>query len=140
MQLLRIETEQQARQVFPVMRQLRTHLDEAGYLKLLKAAWEEDGYILLASFDKHQCTGLMGYRILTDFVHGRHLYIDDLVTDENLRSKGIGAALLAEAEKIARAEGCAGLRLCTGVENERGRQFYERLGWNPRALAFKRKL
>jgi len=36
----------------------------------------------------------MGYRLLHDFVHGRHLYIDDLVVTSRLRSSGLGAELL----------------------------------------------
>jgi GNAT superfamily N-acetyltransferase len=56
------------------------------------------------------------------------------------RSQGLGAELLARAEKIARDLDCRGLRLCTGVENERGKAFYEREGWTARALAFKKPL
>lgn len=82
----------------------------------------------------------MGYRVLCDFVHGRHLYIDDLVTDENIRSKGYGATLLKEAEKIAQENGCTNLRLCTGIDNDRGKTFYEKNNWNLRAVVYKKKL
>jgi GNAT superfamily N-acetyltransferase len=83
---------------------------------------------------------VMGYRILFDFVHGKHLYIDDLVTTEACRSKGYGAQLLSFAERKAQRQGCQGLRLCTGVENENGKRFYERHGWNPRTLAYKKRV
>ncbi len=82
----------------------------------------------------------MGYRILFDFVHDKHLYIDDLVVASSLRSQGFGKQLLDFAEVEARRLGCRGLRLCTGVENEGGKRFYERSGWAPRALAYKKKL
>ena len=88
----------------------------------------------------NRLTGYMGGRIITDFVHGRHLYIDDLVVDREARSRGTGSLLLKEAEAWAGREGCRGLRLCTGVENEGAKRFYAREGWTARALAFKKKL
>ena len=78
--------------------------------------------------------------MLHDFVHGRHLYIDDLITDPRLRSRGYGAQLLRHAEELAPTLGCHNLRLCTGIENERGKGFYERAGWKLRAVVYKRKL
>ena len=91
---------------------------------------EENGEIL----------AVMGYRFLSDFVRGKHIYIDDLVTAEKIRSKGLGAELLKFAEELAHTNGCKSLRLCTGVENERGVSFYERNGWVKRAFAFTKKL
>ena len=135
-----IDSVDSARSVFPILKELRTHLDEAEYLRLLKAAQETGGYKLLAAFDQTECTGLMGYRIIHDFVHGRHLYVDDLVVREKLRSKGLGSAFLAKAKALAAAENCTGLRLCTGAENADGRRFYEKNGWALRAVAYKIKL
>jgi len=132
-----IETEEQAVQVFPVMRELREALDVDGFLNLLEAARRESGYRLLGAYENDQCLGLMGYRVLTDFVHGRHLYIDDLVTSKERRSQGLGSHFLERAKHIARLEGCGRLRLCTGVANERGKRFYEKNGWDLRAVAYK---
>ncbi len=82
----------------------------------------------------------MGFRTLFDFVHGKHLYVDDLVTAEKHRSKGIGATLLQWAETEATNTGCRGLRLCTGIQNDTAKRFYEREGWHLRAVAFKKQL
>lgn len=135
-----VETTDEARQVFPLMKELRDHLDEASFLQLLSAAKAESRYTLLAAFEDSGCVGLMGYRILTDFVHGRHLYIDDLVTKEGHRSRGLGARLLQEAKHIAAQNGCEKLRLCTGAQNERGKAFYERNGWALRAVVYKAQI
>ena len=59
---------------------------------------------------------------------------------EKCRSKGIGAELLRQAEKVAQATDCQGLRLCTGIENEAGKRFYEREGWELRSFAYKKKM
>lgn len=125
---------------FPVMKELRTHIDMDMFTSVIEAAHSEGGYRLVAIERGDQILALMGYRILTDFVHGRHLYVDDLVTTKDHRSAGHGARLLKYAEARARELDCVGLRLCTGIENEAGKRFYEREGWALRAVAFKKKL
>lgn len=125
---------------FPVMKELRSHIDIDSFLSVIEAAKHEGGYTLVAIERGAQVVALMGYRVLTDFVHGRHLYIDDLVTTKDQRSAGHGARLLKYAEEQARRLDCVGLRLCTGIDNEAGRRFYEREGWALRAVAYKKKL
>lgn len=132
-----IETSDQAQKVYPVMRELRENLAPEDFLELLEAAQTESGYRLIGAFDGETCLGLMGYRILTDFVHGRHLYIDDLVTTTEARSQGLGSSFLERAKHIAKNENCQRLRLCTGVANDRGRSFYEKNGWALRAVVYK---
>lgn len=125
---------------FPVMKELRPHLSYEEYLQIYDESKKADGYELVAVEVDGQILAVMGYRYLTDFVRGRHVYIDDLVSTEKARSKGLGAELLKYVEQIAAQNKCTGLRLCTGVENERGVSFYLREGWTKRAYAFTKKL
>jgi ribosomal protein S18 acetylase RimI-like enzyme len=136
----RLIEEAQVRPFFPLLRQLRDHLAEEELWALYQTARAEGGYRIWGAFARGECLGLMGARILTDFVHGRHFYIDDLVVAETARSQGVGAFLLAEAKKLARELGCAQIRLCTGVGNDRGKSFYERNGLSLRAVAYKAKI
>ena len=122
------------------MKELRPHVSYPDFISLYEKAHSTDGYDIVAVEVGTEVVAVMGYRVLHDYVHGTHLYIDDLVSTESHRSKGWGTMLLAHAEEVARVAGCSGLRLCTGVENERGKMFYEKNGWIPRALAFKKKL
>lgn len=125
---------------FYIIKELRPHLNFSDYVSIYEQSKTRDEYKLVGLFEGAQCLAVMGYRLLFDFVHGKHLYIDDLVVTSSLRSKGLGKQLLDFAEAAARKLECQGLRLCTGVENEAGKRFYERNGWNPRALAYKKKL
>lgn len=125
---------------YPVMKELRKDLSIDDYLTICARAHEADGYEIVAIEDNSRVLAVMGFRVLHDFVHGKHLYIDDLVSTETHRSKGLGAKLLKYAEDQARELGCKGLRLCTGVENEKGKSFYERHDWKLRAVAYKKKL
>ena len=121
-----------------VMRELRPHLDRDAFVALCRDAATRDGYTLHGALDGGRLVGVMGMRELVDLVHGRHLYVDDLVVAEGARSRGVGSRLLAHAERVARERGGLGLRLCTGVDNAPGRRFYEREGWVARAVAYKK--
>ncbi len=132
--------EKDASVFYGLLTQLRPHLSFEDFKEIYFEANKADGYQLIGLEDNHELVGTIGFRILHDFVHGKHLYIDDLVTSESHRSKGYGAILLEYAEKVAKDHGCRNLRLCTGIENERGKIFYERNAWNLRAVVFKKKL
>lgn len=125
--------------VFLLMKQLRPNLTLDQYKTIYEKAHKADDYTLWGYYRDQTCIGALGLRTLYDYVHLKHLYIDDLVIDENHRSSGIGSILLNHAEKLAVEQGCTGLRLCTGNENHRGIQFYEKEKWTQRALVFKKK-
>ena len=55
------------------------------------------------------------------------LHVDILATAPGYRKSGLGSALMAEAERIAREHGCAGLWLDTFQFQAPG--FYEKLGF-----------
>mgnify|MGYP000016341214 CR=1 FL=1 len=140
MDIQTLKTPSELEAAFSLIKELRPHLDFSGFMDLYQKAHQHNGYILLGSFENQKCLALMGYRILYDFVHGKHVYIDDLIVAPHQQSKGLGAFFLKHAEEIAKKEQCQGLRLCTGKDNTRAIQFYEREGWNPRAYAFKKAL
>lgn len=132
--------EEELSQYLELMKELRPQLDAESFRSFYNTAKNQNKYSLHGLFMGSQCLALMGYRIMTDFVHGRHLYIDDLVVKKDYRSQGLGAQLLKFAENAAKEEQCTGLRLCTGVENQSGKKFYEKEGWNLRAVVYKKKL
>ena len=126
--------------VFPLLKELRPQLDLEEYLRLYKEAKLRDDYKLVGLVRGDYCVALMGYRVLYDFVHGKHLYVDDLVVTKDLRSQGFGKKLLDFAVEEARRLECQGLRLSAGAENQDGRRFYEREGWSLRSVTYKLKL
>nr|BDT27583.1 GNAT family N-acetyltransferase [Bacteriovorax sp. HI3] len=138
MKFITAKNEEDLKLFFPVLKELRPHLSFDEYLKIYHEAHACDQYELVALVENEKIMGLMGYRVLCDFVRGRHLYIDDLVSVE--KSKGHGAKLLTYAEEKAKELDCpGGLRLCAVLENSGGIKFYERNGWKARAYAFVKK-
>lgn len=55
--------------------------------------------------------------------------LNDLYTVPEARGRGIGTALIGEAEAFARAHGAGVLRLRTAHTNETAQRVYERLGF-----------
>ncbi|THD84828.1 GNAT family N-acetyltransferase [Aliigemmobacter aestuarii] len=58
----------------------------------------------------------------------------------DLRSKGVGAALMRMAEARARAAGARIIQLATDKSRHRAHAFYERLGYEPSHLGMKKPL
>lgn len=138
MNIQTLTSKQDLEKVYPLIRELRTELDFSQFMQIYEEAHKRDGYTVVAVEESGKFIGAMGYRLLFDFVHGKHVYIDDLVVTEESRSKGIGKGLLDYANEVGIREGCERLRLCTGTENEQGIRFYKRENWTLRAIVFKK--
>ena len=67
-------------------------------------------------------------------------WIPDLIVDEGSRSRGVGGALLARAEEIARERGCWGITLESATWREDAHRFYLREGWDQAGHYFVRSL
>jgi ribosomal protein S18 acetylase RimI-like enzyme len=138
--IVKIQSSADLEKCYPIMKELRKDLSLPDFLELYNKAHQHNSYEIIAIEKDGALLSVMGYRILYDFVHGKHLYIDDLVSSETHRSKGLGTLLIKHAEELAKEMGCRGLRLCTGIENESAKKFYERNLWNLRAVVYKKKI
>ncbi|MEY2468382.1 MAG: Acetyltransferase domain [Actinomycetota bacterium] len=74
---------------------------------------------------------VLGWVILNRAKDGRDATIEDLWVVESRRQNGVGAALMEEAERIARAAGERTLRLGVNpTESKPAARLYERLGYS----------
>ncbi len=134
------ESEAEIAAAFPVMRLLRPHLGDAGELIARVTRQRAEGYRLLAAWRGDAVVGLAGYRVQENLIHGRFLYVDDLVTAEASRRLGLGATLLDGAAAEGRRLGCRRLVLDTALDNVLAHRFYYRQGMLARALRFSREI
>jgi len=67
--------------------------------------------------------------VITTRALDRAGYLRLLLVAEGQQSRGLGAALLADAERRARASGCRHLVLLVTTANRRARTFYDRHGY-----------
>jgi GNAT superfamily N-acetyltransferase len=124
-----------------VMRQLRPHLDPATYVAVVRALMASDGYRLAALVDEDGVVrAVAGYRLMRTLYCARLLSVDDLVTDERVRSRGHGSALLEWLKAEGRAAGCAELHLISRVTREAAHRFYFREGLGIECFHFRTAL
>ncbi len=131
-----IDTEAEVAACYALMRQLRPHLASGPEFI---ARWRRQvgvGYRLIGIWHGAEPVALAGYRVQDNLMHGSHLYVDDLVTDEALRRGGYGRALMERLKAEGRALGCAKLVLDTALANTLGHRFYYRQGLVATALRF----
>jgi GNAT superfamily N-acetyltransferase len=110
-----------------VHRQLRPQLPE-NYVEKMTRVFANGGRMIVAERDG-LVGGLAVYRIVENTAFDRQLYVDDLVTAEVLRSKGIGRALLIFLQDKAKKENCGSVALDSGTQRQRAHQFYFREGF-----------
>jgi ribosomal protein S18 acetylase RimI-like enzyme len=73
--------------------------------------------------------GFAGAWIATKIWCGRYLEIDNLVVDPDVRSAGIGTALIRHFECVAATHDCKVLALDSYVSNHASHRLYHRLGF-----------
>jgi GNAT superfamily N-acetyltransferase len=116
------------------MRQLRPHLDATTFSAAV-ARMGKQGYRLVGLFDP-DVRAVAGYRFIEMLAMGPVLYVDDLVTASDHRSKGYGGHLLDWLLAEAKRHGCAYLELDSGVKRLDAHRFYERHGMQKAAFHF----
>jgi GNAT superfamily N-acetyltransferase len=114
-------------------------------LRLLQQVSETGGIFLVARLDGR----IVGYATLLarqtsetaiDEVLYSYATIGDLVVAGSARRKGIGARLIEECEKRARAAGQKWLRVTVLAANSQARRVYERVGFADRFIDMEKPL
>ena len=84
--------------------------------------------------------GFIALHALPRFEHDdRIVRILALVVDAGARERGVGRALMAEAERVGREVGAAFVELTAGHHRPEARHLYESLGYDASVTAYLRK-
>jgi GNAT superfamily N-acetyltransferase len=121
-----------------VHRSLRTALP-ADYPGKLARVFTGGGRMCVAA-EGERVVGVAVYRISENTFAGLNLYVDDLVTDDRERSRGVGHTLMAHLERVARDAGCENLRLDSGTHRQQAHKFYFREGMVITSFSFTKPL
>ena len=116
-------TREDIQRCFPVMAELRPHLLEADFVARIRRQ-QKDGYRLAFLTDKKIVKAVAGYRFSQSLSWGKFMYVDDLVTAENFRSRGHGQRLFQWLVSEAKARKCDQLHLDSGVQRFGAHRFY----------------
>ena len=120
----------------PVMLQLRPHMSDTDSFVRQVERQRADGYRLSAALLDARVIGLVGYRLTENLLHGRFVFVDDLVVDQGFRNDGTGARLLATARNYAREMDCRNFVLETGLHMALAQRFYFRQGLLTHAVGY----
>ncbi len=118
------ETDSEIERCFPVMVQLRPKLAVADFPGRIRRQFQDGGYRLVYLEEENQIKAVGGFRISEMLFSGRFLYVDDLITDTESRSKGYGGALLDWLIDYAKSQGCEQFELDSGVQRAGAHRFY----------------
>jgi GNAT superfamily N-acetyltransferase len=113
------------RSCYAVMAELRPHVSADEFLIRVKRQKEIAGYELACiTAEDGEVKAVAGFRISENLAWGKFLYVDDLVSKSDERSKGYGGALFDWLVKYARENDCDQFHLDSGVHRFAAHRFY----------------
>ena len=92
LKIISIKTDDEIESCFSVVSQLRPHIKEKDFLKLISNQFEK-GYLLTAVVSDDVIVTVAGYHFRENLAWGKYLYVEDLVSDQNQRAAGLGHML-----------------------------------------------
>ena len=133
------DSDEQIVACLPVMQHLRELDGTDAFLRSVRSQ-QRGGYRLAFIAEAEQPVCVAGFRFGENLAWGRYLYVDDLVSLPDERSRGFGAAMLAWLSELARSEGAAELHLDSGSQRKAAHRFYQREGLDLTGFHFRRVL
>jgi GNAT superfamily N-acetyltransferase len=118
------------------------HPDDLARYRSALAAIRREGNEVLVAVDDGEVVGLCQ---LVEFTHLQHAgarcaELESVHVRQDRRSHGIGAAMLAEAERRASSDGCYRVQLTSRVVRDDAHRFYLANGYDQSHLGFKKQL
>ena len=114
--------------IIPLLLKLNTQLTE----DILKERLQEmlkQNYKCVGVFDKDKLIGISGIWLLTKYYVGKHLEPDNVYILDEYQGKGIGKLLFDFIFNYAKQNDCVASELNCYIENKRGHNFWEKLGY-----------
>ncbi|WP_216828762.1 GNAT family N-acetyltransferase [Alkalihalobacterium elongatum] len=140
-QIKELTTETEWIEAFPIMSQLRSHLDQNTYVELVSEAADKENYKLAGLYEEDEMLAVIGFMPMITLYYGRFLWVCDLVTDQSKRSKGYGEQLLAYVEKWAKNNGFESVALSSGLQRVDAHRFYEdKMDYHKVSYVFKKNV
>jgi GNAT superfamily N-acetyltransferase len=121
--------------IYDLLKQLRPALSYEEFEDLIYDMRHME-YKMIGLFEKQELISYAGVAVQTNLYHKRHLYIFDLVTDEEYRSRGYGKSMLAYLKDYAKMAACENLVLSSGLQREDAHRFYEVEGFEKKSYLF----
>jgi len=123
---------------FPVVNQLRPHRSLEEYIEIVKEM-TTTGYQIVCLFDSGKVVSFAGFTRLKILHYGDHIWVYDLVTDENNRGKGYGKLLMSYIENLAEENALQCVALQSGFQRIDAHRFYDNAGYEKVSFVFQKE-
>jgi GNAT superfamily N-acetyltransferase len=114
--------------MFRLIKQLNKSMTKKQYDGML-ADMLARGYRAVGAYQGDTLVGVSGFWVSVRFWCHKYIDIDNVVVDEKIRSKGIGAKLIAWIEKEGRRQKCEMSMLDCYTTHHKSHRFYFRQGY-----------
>jgi len=121
--ILLASTDAEIQACYSVMAELRPHVTQEEFLERIRRQMEIANYRLSCVIDG-TVKAVAGFRVSENLAWGKFLYVDDLVSSSEERSKGYGGLLFDWLVDYARQHNCDQFHLDSGVQRFRAHRFY----------------
>lgn len=123
------ESDAELERIAGVLLQLRSAFDSPTLIAQIRRQMNA-GYRIAYVEADGEVLCVAGFVVGLKLAWGNHIYVDDLVSAEQHRSRGAGAKMIAWLKSHARELGCNQLHLDSGVQRFAAHKFYLREGFS----------
>lgn len=133
-----LQSQKEIVEAYPIMKQLRSHLDQETYVGLVSEAQQKDRYRMYALNQNEKIVAVVGFKPMITLYYGRFIWVCDLVTDDHQRSKGYGELLLEFVHDWAKEHHYESVALSSGLQRTKAHHFYDhKMGYDKVSYVFK---
>jgi GNAT superfamily N-acetyltransferase len=133
------QSEKEIADCWDVVNTLRPHLVKDNYLQQVKEM-QQEGYHMLYLSENNKVAAFAGYRNICSLHAGKFIYVDDLCTLPEFRSKGYAGALLDYIHQLAKETGKTSVVLDSGFQLHPAHRLYLNKGYVLSAHHFRKSL
>lgn len=124
MQINIAETDEEIKDCYGVMSQLRPHLSLEHFVEQVKRQMKDSNFRLVYLEENEVIKAVAGIRVAEWLGTGKNLEIEDLVSSESERSKGFGGKLFDWIVDYGKSEKCSQIKLVSHVKRFDAHRFY----------------
>jgi len=123
MEVCLLKSEMELSAIAEVLLQLRPQYTLDSLIHQIKKQQKSGYQIAYVKSDKNILC-VAGFVVGEKIAWGKHIYIDDLVTNEKCRSTGVGSFIISWFKSYCKELGCKQLHLDSGIQKFPAHRFY----------------